>query len=140
MVIRTFMTDRHAIGWYNQRMTDLAKIPCVPCRGGEPAVSAAEMAVFLPQIPDWTLSEQNGVPCLQRQFKFDNFAQALAFTNQVGALAEAEDHHPAILTEWGRVTVTWWTHVLSGLHRNDFILAARTDALFLGEKSSISSK
>jgi len=56
-------------------------------------------------------------------------ADALAFTNRVGALAEAEGHHPALLTEWGRVTVTWWTHKIRGLHRNDFIMAAKTDAL-----------
>ena len=60
---------------------------------------------------------------------FPVFASALAFTNQVGALAEAEGHHPAILTEWGRVTVSWWTHAIRGLHRNDFIMAAKTDAL-----------
>jgi 4a-hydroxytetrahydrobiopterin dehydratase len=62
-------------------------------------------------------------------FTFNDFAGALAFTNRVGALAEAEGHHPAILTEWGKVTVTWWTHAISGLHRNDFIAAAKTDAL-----------
>ncbi len=63
-------------------------------------------------------------------FKFKNFVQSLEFTNQVGALAEAEGHHPALLTEWGRVTVTWWTHKIKGLHRNDFIMAAKTDQLF----------
>ena len=57
---------------------------------------------------------------------------ALEFTNQVGELAEQEDHHPSILTEWGRVTVTWWTHAVSGLHVNDFISAAKTDQLFAG--------
>jgi 4a-hydroxytetrahydrobiopterin dehydratase len=62
-------------------------------------------------------------------FRFDDFAQALAFTNAVGELAEAENHHPALLTEWGRVTVTWWTHVSRGLSRNDFVMAAKTDEL-----------
>jgi 4a-hydroxytetrahydrobiopterin dehydratase len=66
---------------------------------------------------------------LEREFKFKNFKQALAFANQVAELAEAEFHHPAILLEWGKVTVTWWTHAIKGLHKNDFICAAKTDAL-----------
>ena len=82
------------------------------------------------QIPEWNLREQEGIKRLERQFKFRNFAQALAFTIELGKMAEAEDHHPAILTEWGKATVTWWTHVIKGLHRNDFILAARTDKLY----------
>jgi 4a-hydroxytetrahydrobiopterin dehydratase len=66
---------------------------------------------------------------LERAFKFKDFAEALAFTIKVGEIAEAEGHHPALLTEWGRVTVTWWTHKIRGLHRNDFIMAAKTDHL-----------
>jgi 4a-hydroxytetrahydrobiopterin dehydratase len=71
--------------------------------------------------------EKDGIKRLERTFKFKNFVQALEFTNQVGGLAEEEGHHPALLTEWGRVTVTWWTHKIKGLHRNDFIMAAKTD-------------
>jgi 4a-hydroxytetrahydrobiopterin dehydratase len=74
--------------------------------------------------------EHDGIARLERAFGFPTFADALAFTNRVGTLAEAEGHHPALLTEWGRVTVTWWTHKIRGLHRNDFIMAAKTDALF----------
>jgi 4a-hydroxytetrahydrobiopterin dehydratase len=81
------------------------------------------------EIPEWAIVERNGKQCLERVFKFRNFLQALAFTNRVGELAEAQDHHPAILTEWGKVTVTYWTHVTGGLHRNDFIMAAKTDQL-----------
>ena len=66
---------------------------------------------------------------LERIFRFSNFAEALSFTNRVGDLAEAEGHHPAILTEWGQVTVTLWTHAIRGLHRNDFIVAAKIDSL-----------
>jgi 4a-hydroxytetrahydrobiopterin dehydratase len=87
------------------------------------------MAALRPQIPDWQVVERDGIPRLERVFKFPNFAAALAFTDRVGALAEAEGHHPALLTEWGRVTVTWWTHKIGGLHRNDFIMAAKTDRL-----------
>ena len=82
-----------------------------------------------PQIPDWQLVEVDGVKRLMREFRFVDFAQALAFTDAVGEIAEEEGHHPALLTEWGRVTVSWWTHKIRGLHRNDFIMAAKTDAL-----------
>ena len=71
----------------------------------------------------------DGVTQLQRQYKFKSFKSALEFTNKLGAIAELEDHHPAILTEWGSVTVTWWTHTINGLHHNDFIMAAKTDHL-----------
>ncbi len=80
-------------------------------------------------MPEWILVEEDGIEKLQRHFSFKNFVDALAFTNQVGELAEKEGHHPAILTEYGKVTVTWWTHKIGGLHRNDFISAAKTDAL-----------
>jgi len=76
--------------------------------------------------------EREGVRRLERAFTFSDFAAALAFTNRVGAAAEAEGHHPALLTEWGRVTVTWWTHAIRGLHRNDFVMAAKTEALARG--------
>ena len=111
----------------------LAKMQCEICRAGTPPVTEAELAEFRSGLPDWKIVERDGAPRLERVFKFKDFAQALAFTNRVGAVAEAEGHHPALLTEWGRVTVTWWTHVIHNLHRNDFILAARTD-LALDEK------
>lgn len=110
-------------------MSRLTNEKCVPCRGGVPPVSEAEIKEFKPQVPDWTLVERDGIRRLERVFQFPDFVQALAFTNRVGALAEAEGHHPALLTEWGRVTVTWWTHAIRGLHRNDFIMAAKTDTL-----------
>jgi 4a-hydroxytetrahydrobiopterin dehydratase len=77
--------------------------------------------------------EKDGIKRLERSFLFDDFAQALAFTNKVGQIAEEEGHHPDILTEWGRVTVSWWTHKIGGLHKNDFIMAAKTDNLVLEE-------
>ena len=102
---------------------------CVACRRDAPQVTAAEIAELQPQIPDWELVELDGVKRLRRVFSFDDFASALAFTNRVGEIAEDEGHHPALLTEWGRVTVSWWTHKIKGLHRNDFIMASKTDAL-----------
>jgi 4a-hydroxytetrahydrobiopterin dehydratase len=111
-------------------MTTLAQMSCVACRPGEPTVSAEGSREFLQQIPQWQIAAVDNIPRLSRVFTFPDFAQALDFTNRVGALAEQEGHHPALLTEWGRVTVSWWTHVIGGLHRNDFILAARTDDLY----------
>jgi 4a-hydroxytetrahydrobiopterin dehydratase len=105
----------------------LASQKCVPCRGGVPSQTESEIAELLPNIPDWEVVAQNSILRLQRVFKFKNFAEAIAFTNQIAAIAEAEDHHPLIVIEWGRVTVQWWTHVIKGLHRNDFIMAAKTD-------------
>ena len=89
----------------------------------------AEAAELHRQVPDWELIEVDGIKRLRRVFSADDFAQALEFTNAVGELAEAEGHHPALLTEWGSTTVTWWTHKIRGLHRNDFIMAAKTDEL-----------
>jgi 4a-hydroxytetrahydrobiopterin dehydratase len=88
------------------------------------------MAELHPQVPDWQIVERDQIKRLERAFKFKNFVEALQFTNRVGELAEEEGHHPALMTEWGRVTVTWWTHKIKGLHRNDFIMAAKTDGLY----------
>lgn len=96
---------------------------------GEPTVTDNEILELHPQIPDWAIVERDGIRRLERSFKFKNFEEALSFTNKIGKIAEEEGHHPAILTEWGRVTVTWWTHKIKGLHRNDFIMAAKTDRL-----------
>ncbi len=111
-------------------MEALAAMRCVACRSDAPTVTDAEIAEFQPQIPEWEIVEVDGIKRLRRVFSADDFAQALEFTNRVGALAEEEGHHPALLTEWGRTTVTWWTHKIKGLHRNDFVMAAKTDALY----------
>lgn len=111
-------------------MNVLAAGKCVPCRGGEPALTEAEISELLPQIPAWELLEVDGIKRLERVFKFKNYVEAAAFTNKIAAIAEEEDHHPRIALEWGRVTVQWWTHVAKGLHRNDFIMAAKTDEMF----------
>jgi len=116
-------------------MESLAGMKCVACRKGEPTVTDAEIAEYHPQVPDWQIFEREGIKQLERAFKLPNFAEALAFTNRVGALAEEEGHHPALLTEWGRVTVTWWTHKIKGLHRNDFVMAAKTDLLYAARAS-----
>jgi 4a-hydroxytetrahydrobiopterin dehydratase len=110
-------------------MDALTNEKCTACRRESPTVTEAEISELKPQIPEWTLLEREGINRLERVYRFANFAEALNFTNRVGALAEEEGHHPAILTEWGRVTVTLWTHKIRGLHRNDFIMAAKIDSL-----------
>jgi 4a-hydroxytetrahydrobiopterin dehydratase len=107
----------------------LVGLTCTACRRGEPTVTDEEIALLHPQVPDWQLREVAGIRRLERTFRFDDFVQALAFADRVGALAEREGHHPALLTEWGRTTVSWWTHKIEGVHRNDFIMAAKTDRL-----------
>ena len=94
-------------------------------------MSSAERQQLLKEIPDWQLTEVAGIAKLHKQYSFADFAEALAFSNLVGEIAEAADHHPELLTEWGKVTVCWWTHTVQGLHLNDFILAAKTDQLIV---------
>ncbi len=110
-------------------MDKLMQMKCTACHKGEPTVTDAEIDEFHPQVPEWQIVEKDGIKRLERVFKFEDFAQALAFANKVGELAEAEGHHPALLVEWGRVTVQWWTHKIKGMHRNDFIMASKTDQL-----------
>jgi 4a-hydroxytetrahydrobiopterin dehydratase len=103
---------------------------CVACRRDAPTVTDAEIAELHPQVADWELVEEDGIKKLRRAFSFADFAGAMSFTNAIADIAEQEGHHPALLTEWGRTTVTWWTHKIRGLHRNDFIMAAKTDELY----------
>ena len=117
-----------------EKMGQLSEMKCTACRGGEPTLSETEIGELRPRVPGWQLVEREGIKRLERVFGFRSFAEALAFTDRVGGLAEEEGHHPALLTEWGKVTVTWWTHKIGGLYRNDFIMAAKTDDLS-GERS-----
>jgi len=111
-------------------MDELSKLKCVACRGGEPTLTDAELAELHPQVSDWEVINVDGIKRLQRVFKLKNFIEAVAFTNKIAMVSEKEDHHPLIITEWGKVTIQWWTHKIKGLHRNDFIMAAKTDTLF----------
>lgn len=113
-------------------MSALTEMQCVACRPGVPAATAEEIESWLPDIPDWDLIKVRDVPRLRRAFRFPDFASALAFTNVVGEIAESEGHHPRVVTEWGKVTVTTWTHAINNLHQNDFILAAKIDQALSG--------
>ena len=120
-------TSTPALDWCD--MGDLKHMKCDACQRGAPRVTADETRTLHTQVPDWALVERDGIQRLERAFAFSDFADALAFTDAVGSLAEEEGHHPALLTEWGSVIVTWWTHKIRGLHQNDFIMAAKTDQL-----------
>ena len=103
---------------------------CVACHPDSPRATRDEIATLQPQIPLWKIKTENKVPKLERVFKISNYTSGLSFTQNIGELADEEGHHPRIVTEWGKVTVTWWTHAINDLHRNDFIMAAKTDRLF----------
>ncbi len=110
-------------------MKELITQKCIPCEKGAPLLTPEKLNALHPQIPEWDIIEANGTKRLRKVFRFKNFAAALAFVNQVGELAEAEFHHPTIVLDWGRAEVIWTTHKIKGLHENDVIMAARTDAL-----------
>ena len=107
--------------------TLLAARTCVPCRGGVPPLGEQEARRYLKEVPGWELKD--GAMRIERTFRFRSFKEALDFVNRVGALAEEEGHHPDITFGWGYATVSLYTHKIKGLHENDFILAAKIDAL-----------
>ncbi|MDA0367781.1 MAG: 4a-hydroxytetrahydrobiopterin dehydratase [Proteobacteria bacterium] len=105
----------------------LADKTCIPCRGGVPPLTANEAAVFGREVPAWACT--HGATLIERRFRFADFAAALAFVNEVGALAEEEGHHPDIAVGWGYANIAMQTHKIKGLHENDFIMAAKIDAI-----------
>ncbi len=110
-------------------MSDLTAKACVPCRGGVPTLTDAEIERLSPQVPQWRVREVDGVKRLVRDHEFPDFASAMRFAARVGELAEEEQHHPDLHVAWGKVGVEIWTHKIRGLHENDFILAAKIDRL-----------
>lgn len=104
----------------------LADQECEPCRGGVPPLTAAEIEPLLTQLAGWQV---NGVRNLHKEYRFPDFAQALAFVNRVGAVAEEQNHHPDITFTWGRVQIEIRTHKIDGLTESDFVLAAKIDRM-----------
>lgn len=105
----------------------LAHEKCVPCRGGVPALKGKELDAVRRELGgDWKVIDEHH---LEKEFRFRNFVEALAFTNAIGAIAEEQGHHPDIHLAWGKVGVTIWTHAIDGLTRSDFVLAAKMDRL-----------
>lgn len=110
-------------------MIKLAEVDCDACKIDATKLTDNEIASQLSQLPGWAVCVEDSINKLRKEFRFKNFVEALAFTNKVGALAEEHNHHPDILTEWGKVTVTWWSHKIKGLHQLDFVLALKTSGL-----------
>ncbi len=111
-------------------MDDLIRMHCSRVEASSPRLKEGEIEQLMQKLPGWQTYEKDGELRLEKVFRFEDFNQAVAFTNRVAKAAGEEDHHPAILTEWGKVTVTWWTHKIKGLHQNDFIMAAKTERLY----------
>lgn len=115
-------------------MADLAHSVCVPCETGGDPMNVEQISKYKPQVPDWEVIDIDTEAKLQKKFKFKDFVEAMNFADTVGKTAEENGHHPRLIIDWGKVTVLWWTHAVKGLHRNDFIMAAKTDEIF--KKSS----
>jgi len=108
---------------------ELSSKRCVTLRLGAPVVTEEEWLKYSLSLPGWRREFHEGVEKIKREFHFVEFDDAFAFTYKLASLAKREDHHPAITTEWGKVTVYWWSHKVNGLHVNDFIMAAKTDLI-----------
>jgi len=111
-------------------MNELAQEHCVPITATSQRLEKEEASELLAEVTGWEILNQDGEPRLEKTYQFEGFKQALEFTQRIGNAADEENHHPALLTEWGKVTVDWWTHKIKGLHRNDFIMAAKSDKLY----------
>ena len=109
-------------------MSDLASNTCEACRIDAPTVSDNEAAILIKEIEGWDLIN-DGIKKLKKEFSFSNYSDSVDFLNKVADMADKEDHHPQIILEWGKVTVIWWSHKIKGLHKNDFICAAKTNKI-----------
>ena len=111
-------------------MSELAKRQCVPCRGGVPPLRGEALAALVRELggeaSGWRVIDEHH---LEKEYRFRDFAQALAFVDRIGAMAEEQSHHPDVFLAWGRVRLTIWTHKIDGLTESDFVFAARSDAL-----------
>jgi len=103
---------------------------CEACSPDSPQLTEAELKALRPEIPKWDVVEENGIKRLRRRFEFTDFAAGLEFVNNIGKLAEQENHHPRIVLEYSKVIVYWWTHAIKGLHKNDVIMASKTDIYY----------
>ncbi len=115
-------------------MSALAHEKCLPCRKDCTAANTVEKKSLMKQLPGWSIKKEKGVPMLVRSFEFPDFKKALDFVDKIGAAADKHDHHPNIILEWGKATVSWNTHSIKNLHRNDFIMAAKTSAFYKPSK------
>ena len=117
-------------------MDELARLHCSPIEANTPRLNDHEVSQLKANLPGWQIDEEGAEMHLEKAYEFEDFRKAVAFINQVAQVANEEDHHPTLLTEWGKVTVTWWSHKIKGLHQNDFIMAAKTEQLYGGRYGS----
>ena len=113
----------------SKKREELAKLQCVPCRGGIPPLVDLKIQELLPVVAGWDRIKEEGYDKIRREYKFKNFKKAMEFVNRVADVAEEQDHHPDIFIQWNVVIFTLWTHAIKGLHDNDFIMAAKIDEL-----------
>ena len=109
-------------------MNDLTSSSCEACRIDAPIVSDDEASLLIKEIEGWDLIN-DGIKKLKKEFSFSSYSDSVDFSNKVADMADKEDHHPQIILEWGKVTVIWWSHKIKGLHKNDFICAAKTNKI-----------
>ena len=109
-------------------MSDLASNACEACRIDALTVSENEASMLIKEIEGWDLIN-DGIKKLKKEFSFSNYSDSVDFSNKVADMADKENHHPQIILEWGKVTVIWWSHKIKGLHKNDFICAAKTNKI-----------
>ncbi|PHR54320.1 MAG: 4a-hydroxytetrahydrobiopterin dehydratase [Arcobacter sp.] len=107
------------------------KSTCSPCTDKTPQLNKIEISKLLEEVPLYQLFEIEGIKRISRLYTFKNFKKALSFTNEIGRIAEEENHHPELVLEWGKVKVSWWTHSIEGLDTNDFIMAIKSDKLYI---------
>ena len=116
--------------------TSLINRKCSVCNINSMAIREDAIDDWMLELPDWQLTQSQSIQQIKRLYSFPNFKKALAFAHEIGKLAEEHDHHPAILIEWGKCQINWWTHMVNGLHENDFILAAKSDVIYTNETDS----
>ena len=110
-------------------MLDLSDKKCEACTIDAPLVNSVDYPDLLKELGDWSIEEES-INKLVKTYNFANYADSVSFTNKIADLAEAEDHHPKIVLQWGSVKLEWWSHKIKGLHLNDFICAAKSDKIF----------
>ncbi len=107
----------------------LDTLSCEPCRIGGETVTETQAGEWLADLPHWRQLTDEGVNKLAGEFRFPDWEAAMRYANRISELAGEQDHHPAMTVEWGKVTLRWWTHKIGGLHRNDFIMAAKSSEI-----------
>lgn len=112
-------------------MPSLADENVILNKKGDAPLVPEDMKSLLAQVPDWCVIQDDGMDKLVREFRFSDYLKVIDLAHKIGCMGEQVNHHPDMHVTWGKLTVTWWTHVTGGLNRNDFIMAARCDRVAL---------